>query len=213
MAKYLGKLELLEVNEEEFTTTFTFLYAEFGEIREVTWFIGLYDKNTKKWKKDDNQADKYVNNVAEILNSTPAHLQDLIGQSFDVWDGEKFSYLWEPVEISKFDADEAGQIYNATIVAVDEYEAKAVIRVQVGEKMYVSNLNWGKWVQSLNKSLPDPHKKSKQLEKFKKKFHVDFDNRESLIGKNVMIEVEENTFDSTGSNPTYITVKALPKAN
>jgi hypothetical protein len=213
MAKYLGKLELLEVNEEEFTTTFTFLYAEFGEIREVTWFIGLYDKNTKKWKKDDNQADKYVNNVAEILNSTPAHLQDLIGQSFDVWDGEKFSYLWEPVEISKFDADEAGQIYNATIVAVDEYEAKAVIRVQLGEKMYVSNLNWGKWVQSLNKSLPDPHKKQKQLEKFKKKFHVDFDNRESLIGKNVMIEVEENTFDSTGSNPTYITVKALPKAN
>jgi len=213
MAKYLGKLELLEVNEEEFTTTFTFLYAEYGEIREVTWFIGLYDKNTKKWKKDDTQADKYVNNIAEILNSTPAHLQDLIGQSFDVWDGEKFSYLWEPMEISKFGADDIEQIYNATIVAIEEYEAKGVIRVQVGDKIYSSNMNWGKWVESLGKSLPDPHKKQKQLEKFKKKFHVDFNDRESLIGKNVMIEVEANTFDRTGENPTYITVKALPKAN
>lgn len=213
MTRYLGKLELLEVNEEEFTTTFTFLYEEYGEIREVTWFIGLYDKNTKKWKKDETQADKYETNVREILECTPYELQNLIGQKFDVWDGEKFSYLWEPLEICKFDEDDIDQIFNATIVAIEEYEAKGVIRVKIGEKIYSSNLNWGKWVQSLNKSLPDPHKKNKQLEKFKKKFHVDFEDRASLIGKNVMIEVEANTFDSTGTNPTFITVKALPKAN
>ncbi len=209
MVKFLGELELVEVKVEDHSADMTFLYEELGEIREVRWYIDRYED--KKWVKSDEQREKFENNCESILKIAPDKIEDAVGNKYAVWEGEKYCYLWEPQEIEKFEADMVGQILNAEIVEINEYEAVIQIKLNYEDKIYQSKMNFGKWIQAMKKSLPDPQKKQRQLEKFEEKFHVPFDEKDSLIGTSVMIEVKKNNMDSTGKNPTYIEIKALPK--
>lgn len=209
MVKFLGELELVEVKVEDHSADMTFLYEELGEIREVRWYIDRYEE--KKWVKSDEQREKFENNCESILKIAPDKIEDAVGNKYSVWEGEKYCYLWEPQEIEKFEADMVGQILNAEIVEINEYEAVIQIKLNYEDKIYQSKMNFGKWIQAMKKSLPDPQKKQRQLEKFEEKFHVPFDEKDSLIGTSVMIEVKKNNMDSTGKNPTYIEIKALPK--
>ena len=104
-----------------------------------------------------------------------------------------------------------GQIVQAELVEINVYDANAQMVFDYSGDQYISNINWGQYVQSLKKSLPNPLKKTKQLAKFQTKFHVPFENRDELIGKKFMLEVKANNLDTTGKNPTYIDVKALPR--
>lgn len=210
MSEHLGQLELVAVDTKDSGIELTFLNGE--SIRTVKLNKQSYNSATKKWENSEEQSEKFANNIREYLHVEPENVMEAIGQKFDVWETENFCALWEIKTLAKFPADWAGQILTAEIVDIKEYDAKAVIVLSFEGKEYGSNINYGSYVASMKKSLVDPQKKKSQMEKFEEKFMVPFSERETLIGKDVMIEVKKNNMDSTGNNPTYIEVKALPKA-
>lgn len=211
MAENLGKLQIVEIEDKEDALTLTFFHESAGEVRQVKLKKQRYDEATKKNVPDEEQYERYINNLKELLGVSEDEIETLIGLSFEVWESENYCSLYEPKTLAKFGEEEIGQIYTAEIEEIRVYDAKAQIILGYDGKRYGSNINWGNYVEALKKSLPNPQKKHKQLEKFEKNYHVKFEDRETLIGTDVMIEVKRNNMDSTGKNPTYIEVKALPK--
>jgi len=210
---YLGEQELVEVDVQEFVTTFTLLYEEVGEIREVKLYKGLYDKDTKKWRKDTKQEESFYENISNLFGAFHEdELQESVGKKFPVYDsGQGWSSFWEPKSYAKFGAEMIGEMVTGVFKAFNVYETKTVIVVEVEGEDYVSNLNYGKWVESLQKSLLNPAQKERQLEKFQEKFGVPFHERESLIGKTVNGIVRKNPMDKNGKNPTWLELMKLPK--
>ena len=211
MSEFLGKLEVVEVNNGDRGLELTFYHKEAGEVRTVKFNKQAYNQTTGKFENDADQLEKFEKNCREILLVDPDQVAEVIGKEFDVWETDTYCALWEPKSLNKFEVDMVGQILTAEVSEIRVYDAKAQIVLVYAGKEYGSNINWGNYVASLKKSLPDPQKRKKQLDKFAEKFHVSFDDREELIGTDVMIEVKRNNMDTTGSNPTYVEVKALPK--
>lgn len=209
MSEYLGKLELVAVDTKDSGVELTFLNGE--SIRTVKLNRKAYDSASNKWVESEEQAEKFNNNIREYLHVTPDTIMEAVGQKFDVWEAENFCALWEIKTLEKFPADWVGQILTGEIAEIREYDSKAQIIINFEGKEYGSNINYGSYVASLKKSLVDPQKKKQQMKKFEEKYGVTFENREELIGRDIMFEVKKNNMDSTGKNPTYIETKAFPK--
>lgn len=209
MAQYLGKLQCVDVTTKDKGVELTFLKD--ASVRIVKLNRQKYDEAGKKYVNDPEQEERYAKNIKEYLGVEPEDIAEVLDKEFDVWETENYCALWEPKELKKFDESWIGQILTAEITAVQEFEAKAQIVLQFEGEEYGSNINYGSYIPSLKKSLVDPQKKSNQMKKFKDKFNVEFEDRDTLVGTDVMIEVKKNPMDSTGKNPTYIEVKALPK--
>lgn len=209
MSEYLGKLELVAVDTKDSGVELTFLNGE--SIRTVKLNRKAYDSASNKWVESEEQAEKFDQNIRQYLQVTPETIMTAVGQKFDVWEAENFCALWEIKTLEKFPADWVGQILTGEIAEIREYDSKAQIIINFEGKEYGSNINYGSYVASLKKSLVDPQKKKQQMKKFEEKYGVTFENREELIGRDIMFEVKKNNMDSTGKNPTYIETKAFPK--
>lgn len=215
MAEYLGKLQLVEVEQTETGLELTFFYEEQGSIRQINLRNKKFDEKTKKYVADDETNERFMKNLETYFGVTEFNIEEIIeknvGKEFDIWESDNFCSLYEPKTLSKFDVDYIGQLLQADIVEFREYDSKTVVVIDYDGSQYGVNINYGNYVKALGKSLPNPQKKHKQMENFKKKFHIDFENKDELVGTTVMIEVKANNVDSTGKNPTYIEIKALPK--
>lgn len=212
MSVYLGELPVVEVEDTDNNLILTFLMEEEGEIRQVKFNKKKYDNTINKWVNDNEQLVRFNENVQEYLKVPLEEVGYIVGQKFPVWEASNYCALWEIKEYSKFPSDYVGQILQLPLVGYDIQETKIVLIFEHGDGQYVSNINFGQYIESLKKSLLDPMKKEKQYNRFKEKFHVPVSEIESLVGREFMVEVKANNMDSTGKNPTYIDVKALPKS-
>lgn len=212
MANYLGKLQLVELEVTPQGVELTFFHEKEGTIRQVNIRKQKFDDKTKKYVNDEQQLERYFENLKTYFGTDDeTKLVESVGKEFDVWESENYCSLYEPQTLKKFGADYIGQLLQADIVEFREYDSKTVVVLEYDGENYGSNINYGNYIASLGKTLPNPQRKAKQMENFYKKFHVHFNDKEQLVGTTVMIEVKANNVDSTGNNPTYIEIKALPK--
>ena len=72
------------------------------------------------------------------------------------------------------------------------------------DKEYQSNMGWAKFVEGTG-WFGDPVKKEKQKAKFETKFGIPFKDKDQLIGKDIMVEVD------TAFGKPYADIKAFPK--
>lgn len=184
----------------------TFYDKETGEIREVSFNKQKYDAAKSKFVNDEEAAARCEKIVAEDLGLTFDTLDQAVGQVKDVYCYEKFNSLHHVDIVEKFSPDMNGEIYNTSIKDVFD-DGKAIrIRYEISGKLYESKMAYAGYLEKLKIWAVDPNKKDRQFKKFEEKFHVPFDKAQTLIGRDILVEVKI----AMGKYP-YGDIKKLPK--
>lgn len=189
----LEKLELVEVNYENEgkKATLVFLDAKNEEVREVTFNRQKYDEKTSKFIDDKEKAAQVDKWCEDYFQTTFDMLSDCVGVTKDIYAYDTFCSLWETTQVAKFKEEDLGLIDSAPITEIIVDNVGIKIRLQYDGETYESKMAYSKWMESLNKWLPDPNKKKKRFEDFKEKFGISIDDKDELIGKEVMFEVKK----------------------
>ena len=199
-------LELVSVEYESNgkKAVLTFLDKERKQVRVVnfnrqSYENGAYVDNEEKAKKVDAWC-------ASLFDCRFDRLCDKIGTLKDVYCYDKFNSLFEVEQIEKFTADMVGQIYQTEVkeITVDDYFIR--IRYDIEGKTYESKMTFGVYMQNTRTWFQDPIKKENQYAKFQNKFHVPVEEKDSLIGHPLMVEVKA----AFGSN-FYGDIKKFPE--
>ena len=188
--KKIENAELVEVaySDDNKKVTLTFLDAEAGEIREVSfnkqvYKDGKYVDDAAKTKQVDEWCHDYFDTKFE-------NLSNCIGVKRDIYAYEKFSSVFEVEQIEKFTEKDKGKIYQTVVKEVLADDLFIRIRYEINGKTYESKQSLGKYVESMNKYYPDPVKKVKELAKFEEKFGIPVTRKDELVGEKLIVEVK-----------------------
>lgn len=186
--------------------TMTLFNKEEGKIYEVNFNKQSYSNG--KYVDDPKKEESVKQMIAEDTGLTFDTLGNAIGQLFTVYSYPKFSSLHPVDVIEKFTPDMKGEIYSTTIKEIIEDTYAIKIRYEIDGKTYESKMTHGKYLEDLKLWAQDDVKKEKQYAKFKEKFGVSVNEKDTLIGKPIMVEIKA----AFGSIP-YGDIKKLPKSN
>jgi len=202
----LKELELMEVAINDGTATMTFLDAERGEIREVFFRKNKYDRDKNKFVPDEEQAKRVEEWSQEYFGFSFDDLGKAQGQKKDIYVYDNFNSLWESKVIEKFNKDQEGEIFSTEITEIEDDGNAIHIRFENEGKTYQSNMCYSKYDEMRKQWFVNPQKKTKQYKKFEEKFHTPIQEKDSLIGTEIMVEVKV----AFGTN-AYAEIKKLPK--
>ncbi|MBS4750990.1 hypothetical protein KG091_07850 [Carnobacteriaceae bacterium zg-ZUI78] len=191
LEKIAKELELVEVSYEGQKAVLTFLDREEGLIRKINFNKQSYDEKNKKFIDDVEKAEKVEAWCQEYFGTTFDTLTDAMGQNKDVYVYDGFNSLFEVAQIDKFSSEMEGDIFNTEIDSIEDTGTKISVQYYYEGKLYESKFQYAKYVETLKEWFTDPNDKKKAFEKFEKKFGVSFDEKESLIGKTIMVEVKK----------------------
>lgn len=190
----LENLELVLVNyeSENKRAVLTFLYEEKGEIREVTFNKQAWDSNTNKFIDNEEKAKKVEEWCEEYFSVSFDKLEDCVGVRKDVYDYGNYCSLWINEDATdKFTEEDLHLIDTATIKNIKLDDVGIKIHISYNDKVYESKMGYSKWIEGLKKFMINPIERAKKITKFKEKFGVDIEEKEKLIGEDVMFEVKK----------------------
>lgn len=184
-------LELIEVNytPDRKKVTLVFLDDERGEIREVNFNKQSFRDG--KYIDDPEKEQKVAGWCNEFFGTEFDNLGTAIGAKKKVYCYDTFSSLFESAQVKKFSEDMLGKLYQTTIKEIILEDVFIKIRYDINNETYESKQTFGKYMESMHRWMLDPVKKSKELEKFKTKYGVPIDERDTLIGKKLIVEVKK----------------------
>ena len=183
-------LELVDVEYDGKKAVMTFLDKERSEVRVVNFNKQSYDDSAAKFVDDPEKEKKVEEWCQEFFNTTFDELSSAIGSTHDIYVYEKFNALWECQQIEKFSQEQLGQIYQTSIKEIVEDNFSIRIRYDIDGKTYESKMTYGEFIESLKQWFVDPQKKAATYEKFQKKFGVPVEEKDSLIGLDLIVEVK-----------------------
>lgn len=204
----LENLSLVDVAYENEGTkaVLTFLDEEAGEIREVNFNKQSYDSDKNIFIDDKEKAKQVEEWCEEYFGLKFKDLQEAIGTTKDVYAYDRFNSLWEVKQIEKFEDDMVGQIITGTLSEILDDGIGIKIRFDYEGKVYESKMTYSDYLEVRNEWFVNPQRKKKQYSRFEEKFQVPFEEAETLIGKEVMVEVKKAM-----GKWVYNDIKPLPK--
>ncbi|EAF8825788.1 hypothetical protein A1R17_15185, partial [Listeria monocytogenes] len=175
-------------------------------LREVIFNKNVFDKEKNEFVPDEEKAAKVEEWCQEYFQLTFDDLSKAVGEKRDVYAYDKFNSLWESEQIAKFDKDMVGQIISSTVKDVTDDGIGVHIKFEYEGELYQSNMTYSDYMETMKKWFTNPQKQRKQYEKFEEKFGISIDNKEELIGKDIMVEVK-----SAFGKFVYPDIKPFPK--
>lgn len=213
----LVKVNVIAVEDEKETLKITVLNEDGTAVFELSLGKMKYSKTDKKWSDDAETYERFVENLKEVFVLEPATETaeatvleltpdsdfdaELVGKTLHVYQRteDKVSF-WDGLTVDKPENDLVGDIEQCEIIAVQVFDATARIVFKWSDgNNYAQNFRYGNWIESLEKNIPNPAKRKKAEARFKKLTGVNFDDAQSLVGKQVMVEIKENSFNPTGT--------------
>ena len=188
--KLRNALELVNVEYDGKKAVMTFLDKERSEVRVVNFNKQSYDDKTSKFIDDPAKEEKVEEWCQTYFGLPFDELTSAIGSIHDIYVYEKFNSLWECQTVEKFTKEQLGQIYQTAIKEIVQDSFSIRIRYDIDDKTYESKMTYGEYIENLKQWFVDPQKKTQVLEKFKTKFGVDIEDKDELIGKDVIVEVK-----------------------
>lgn len=183
-------LELVEVEYENNgqKAVMTFLDKVNSEVRVVNFNKQSYKDG--KFVDDPEKAEKVEEWCTEFFGTSFDNLAECLGSVQTLYVYEKFNSLWEVDQVEKFTKDMNGQIYQTEVkeVILDDYFIK--IRYEIDGKIYESKQTFGKYLESNGSWFLDPQKRDREFAKFEEKYLVPVEERDSLVGHTIMVEVK-----------------------
>lgn len=204
----LTNLELIEVkySDDMKKATLTFLDEERGEIREVNFNKQVYDTATGKFVDDPEKAEKVEAWSQEYFGESFDGLTKGLGMRHDVYAYDTFNSLWEVSQIKKFEEDMLNQIIEVECKEVLDDGNAVKIRFEYDGDMYESKMGYSDYNEPRKQWFVNPQKKDKQYKKFEDKFGISINDKEDLVGKNLMVEVKKAM-----GKYIYSEIKPFPK--
>ena len=186
----LKQLELVNVVINEGKAVLTFLDDERGEIREVNFNKNVYDATTGNFVPDaekakivDKWCDEYFQQPFDLLGKA-------VGEHKDIYCYDKFNSLWECEIIAKFGKDMVGQLFATNIETIEDDGTAIRIRFKYEDDLYESKLTYSEYLEDRKKWFVNPQKKAKKYAQFEEKFNRPMEEKEELIGQEIMVEVK-----------------------
>ena len=167
----------------------TFLDEEAGEIREVNFNKQVYDGG--EFVDDKDKAEKVESWSKEYFGLEFKDLSQAIGEKKDIYAYDRFNSLFEVKIVEKFGEDMVGQIITGELVEIFDDGIGIKINFEYDDKVYQTKMTYSDYLEVRKEWFVNPQKKDKQYNKFKEKFGVPFEEAESLIGLDVMVEIRK----------------------
>ena len=194
MTNLREQLELIEVQYKDKKAILTFLDEENGEVLEVNFNKQSYDKDANEFVDDPEKDEKVEKWCQEYFGTDFDSLSEKVGERKDVFKYERFNSLWEAEEFvrpEKFDIKDKGKMFSTEIDDVVVDNIGIHIRYKIEDKLYQTNMNYSKWVDTLRKWFENPQQKENQFKKFEDKFGVKPGDAKEIVGKPIMVEVRQ----------------------
>ena len=190
MSNLRKDLELIEVNyaNDKKKVVLTFLDIENGEVLEVNFNKQAYIDD--QFVDDEEKENQVIEWCKEYFNTTFDKLPSKIGVKKDVYRYDRFNSLWEVMVVEKFTKDDEGKIIQTQIKAIEDDGKGIRIAFEHDGKEYESKMMYAEYVETLKKWFTNPQKKARQKAKFEKKFGVPVVEADTLIGKDIIVEVK-----------------------
>ena len=190
MSNLRENLELIEVvyQNDNKKAILTYLDEDKGEVLEVNFNKQSYENG--KFVDDPEKAEKVDEWCETYFETTFDKLTDSIGKRMNVYVYENFNSLWESKNTEKFDVKDKGKIFNTKITNVTDDGVAIRINFEVENKEYESKMTYAKYVEGLRKWFPNPQKQQKKYHEFEDKFGVSVENKDDIVGKDIMVEVK-----------------------
>lgn len=201
MTKY-EQLDCVSVSNENDKITFIFLDTKAGEIHNVVWRKQRFNRQTQEYEDDPAKMEKLREWSDKYFGLELENITDAVGSKMDIYAYDTFDSLWECDK--RFDPKkDVNQIINTEIRSIDLTNEGIVIHYQWNGDTYASNM---KFTESFDGVFyPNPQKRARQLRKFEEKFGVPIEEKDTLIGQQIMVEVKKI------GQFAYGDIKALPK--
>lgn len=197
----LENLEIAQVVNDGDKITFTCLDRPRNEIHEVIWRLKKFDAKTKQFEEDPGKYQQVVDWCKQYFDLTVDTIDEATGRTVDVYAYDTFDSFWEADK--KFDLDMKGQVVNGIVKEVLYTTEGIAIRFEYDGDVYRSNM---KFTELLNGVYyVKPMKRARQLQKFEDNFGISIEDKDKLVGKEVMAEVK-----AMGKN-TFVEIKPFPK--
>ena len=192
------KCELIEVvydkeNEKGRETdrvTLTFLDVENGEVLDVRFNRMKYDTETGKFTRSEDKEDQVEEWCQEYFNRPYDELSNAIGEKLDVYSYPKFNSLWETAQTSKFSVEDRGKFFQTEIKRVEDDGIAIHIYFDHKGNEFETKFTYATYVQERREWFVNPQKKTSQHERFKRMFGVTVEDSDSIIGKQINVEVK-----------------------
>ena len=187
------QLEIVDVQFEDNNQRAIFICLDelVGTVHDISWNRQIFNKDTKKFVPDEKKAAEVDKWCEQYFGIPFERLGETIGQKMDVWCYDHFNSFWEVQMISKFDEEMLGQILDVTIVKALDDGKKLSLQFEYEGNLYESKMQYADWLESRQEWFVNPVKKKKQYDKFAEKFQMPVEEIESMVGKNVLVEVKK----------------------
>lgn len=187
-------LKVYNVEVQEGKATLEFLNAEQTEVFEMNIYRKQYNKDTEEWDDDEKVSESFYKTIQDGFGvMTENDLEGLIGSEFELFvNPEKgAAYVEEPksLDILKPTLDEVGALENGKIVDVVDFDTKRMIIVETPKGRRAINFNFGKKNDKLEKYLLSRADLKRKKDKFKDLTGTDWDDFESIIGRDAVVEI------------------------
>lgn len=206
------KVTILEVEETSETLKLVTLNEDGTAVFEVSLGKMKYNKEAKVWSDDPETYEKYVENLAEFLQLAPDDDKEvLVGREIEVFQrSETKVSFFDGITIDKPANELIGELEKVPVEAVLVGDGRTTIVVKWTDgKLFGINFNYGNWIESIEKMLPNPAKRIKAEERFKKLTGKSFDNAQDLVGEEITVEIKENGLNPTGDG--YCEMKKIKR--
>lgn len=201
MTELKKDLALIEVTEQVGKNiTLSFLDVDgAGSVYDVVWNLRKYNPDAKgqdKWEQSDEQEAQVEKWSQDVFGVPMVELKNLASGSLDnavrkdVYHYGSFNSLWEVSRIEKFSKDRVGEILTVTVKEISEDAKGFHVQFEEDGKTHAVTFTTAKFVEMLGKFVNDPVKEEKAKTKFKDTFGITYDEREKLVGEEIMIEVK-----------------------
>lgn len=170
--------------------TLVFFDEEVDCIREVYWKLGVWNDEKREMVKDKEKAAKVAEWSKEYFDLELDELDKAIGVTKDVYVYDRFNSLWEANIINKFTLDNVGEMFSTTISEVTVDDVAIKVAFEYDGKKYEKGYKVAQWNDTLNRFVKNPILRTKSFEKFEKLFGVNPNDADSIIGKEIMVEVK-----------------------
>lgn len=193
MENKIENAQLIEVAYENDNkkVIMTFLDSDEGEVREVNFNKQNYDNDAKKWVDDPDKAQKVADWSQKYFGTDFDHISDNIDNIYTIYAYPTFNSMYPVEVIEKFTKDEVGDFFTTPIKEIKDDGNAIRIRFDYNEQTHESKMTYGKYVESLKKWFPNPVAKAKKYDDFKDKFGVPVEKSDTLIGKDITVEIKE----------------------
>lgn len=189
--QFKENLTLVQVDKEEKSVDLLFLDIEGdGCLYPVRFNKQSYDVEKGKFVDDPEKAEKVEEWCQQYFGLTFDTIGNAVDVKKDVYCYDKYNSLWESDSIAKFEKEDKGKIFTTEIKDIIDDGTCIKIRFEHNNNTYESNMRYSRWLEERKMFVVEPILKTKKYEQFEKKFGVSVADKDKIIGKEIMVEVQ-----------------------